>query len=80
MLKSFGTKVLGFEQNHVEKAAQLKADYGFRTADSIQLAITIEDQVPTYCLEGEKAERVNTLVKEGIKYHQEGETEVISFF
>lgn len=48
MLKDFEIKVLDFKQSHVGKAAQLRSDYGFKTPDSIQLAIAIEEQIPGF--------------------------------
>lgn len=54
MLKDFGIKVLNFERNHVEKAAQLRANYGFRTPDSIQLAIAAEEQIPGFVTNDEQ--------------------------
>lgn len=48
MLEDFEVEVLDFEEDHVELAARLRADYGFKTPDSIQLAITIEEQISAF--------------------------------
>lgn len=48
MLKDFEIEVLNFGQKYVEKAAQLRADYGFKTPDSIQLAIAAKEQTPAF--------------------------------
>ena len=48
MLKEFGVEVLNFKREHVEVAAQLRAEHGFKTPDTIQLALTVEEDIPAF--------------------------------
>lgn len=48
MLKDFGIEVLNFRRKYVKKAAQIRADYGFKTPDSIQLAIAAKEGIPVF--------------------------------
>ena len=59
MLKEFGVEVLNFERNHVKTAALLRAEYGFKTPDAIQLALTIEESIPAFITNDQQLTAVN---------------------
>lgn len=57
MLAEFGVEVLNFEKQHVETAARLRAEHGFRTPDAIQLALTIEEDIPAFATNDQQLTR-----------------------
>lgn len=64
MLSDFEVEELDFKEKHVDLTAQLRADYGFKTPDSIQLFITIEEQIPAFITNNK---RLTSIKKENAK-------------
>lgn len=61
MLDDFGIDLLDFQRAHVEKAAQLRADFNLRTPDAIQLSLAINNKIPAFVTNDGKMKKIKEL-------------------